>query len=103
LGRHNIKCVAIPPTKISGFLPKFNDDLGLRTPGIYSIPCKCGNVYIGQTEKTTGNRIKEHQHNTRLLQTYKSALWNIACNMTIKSCSRIKKFSPRYGTLNVLL
>jgi hypothetical protein len=48
LGRHNIKCIAIPPTKISDFLPKIKDDLGLRTPGIYSIPCECGKVYIGQ-------------------------------------------------------
>jgi hypothetical protein len=31
-------------------------------------------VYIGQTERTIENRIKEHQRNTRLLQTEKSAL-----------------------------
>jgi hypothetical protein len=74
LGRHNIKCIAIPPTKISDFLPKIKDDLGLRTPRIYSIPCECGKVYIGQTGRLIEYRIKEHQRNTRPLQTEKSAL-----------------------------
>jgi hypothetical protein len=31
-------------------------------------------VYTGQTGRTIENRIKEHQRNTRLLQTEKSAL-----------------------------
>jgi hypothetical protein len=52
LGRHNIKCTAVPPTKISGLLPKTKDDLGLRTPGIYSVPCECGKVYVGQTGRS---------------------------------------------------
>jgi len=74
LGNHNVKCIALPPTKITGFLPRTKDDLGLKTPGIYSIPCECGKVYIGQTGRTIENRIKEHQRNTRLLQIDKSAL-----------------------------
>jgi len=28
------------------------DALGLRTPGVYSIPCECGRVYIGQSGRT---------------------------------------------------
>ena len=74
MGRYNIKCVVIPPTKVSGFLPHTKDYLGLRTPGIYSIPSECGNIYIDQTGRSIESRIKECQRNTHLLQTDKSAL-----------------------------
>jgi hypothetical protein len=30
--------------KIFRYLPPVKDALGLRTPGIYSIPCECGKV-----------------------------------------------------------
>jgi hypothetical protein len=30
-------------------MPPNKDAPGLRTPGIYKIPCECGKVYIGQT------------------------------------------------------
>jgi hypothetical protein len=48
LARHNIKSVGLPPKNLSGFLRPVKDDLGLMTPGVYSIPCECGQVYIGQ-------------------------------------------------------
>jgi hypothetical protein len=38
LTKHNIKSVAIPPRKISSYLPPVKDALGLKTPGIYRIP-----------------------------------------------------------------
>jgi hypothetical protein len=50
LAKHNIKSIAIPPKKISNYLPPVKDTVGLRTPGIYSIPCECGKVYIGQSD-----------------------------------------------------
>jgi hypothetical protein len=34
--------------------------LGLRTPGVYSIPWKCGQVCIGKTGRSIETRIKEH-------------------------------------------
>jgi hypothetical protein len=49
LAKHNIKCIALPPKKIFSYLPPVKDALGLRIPGIYSIPCECGRVYTGQT------------------------------------------------------
>jgi hypothetical protein len=49
LAKHNTKNVALPPRKISSYFPPAKDALGLRTPGIYSIPCECGRVYIGQS------------------------------------------------------
>jgi hypothetical protein len=38
LAKHNIKSVGLLPRKISSFLHPVKDDLGLRTPGVYSIP-----------------------------------------------------------------
>jgi hypothetical protein len=48
--------------------------LGLRTPGIYSIPCECGRVYIGQSGRSVQLRIKEHNRHIRLAQPDKSAV-----------------------------
>jgi predicted GIY-YIG superfamily endonuclease len=73
LAKHNIKCVGLPPTKISSLLLPAKDDLGLRTPGVYSLPCKCGQVYIGQTWFYR-NRIKEHHRHIRLGSPVKSAM-----------------------------
>jgi hypothetical protein len=60
LTKHNIKSVALPPRKIFSYLPPVKDALGLRTPGIYSITCECGKVYIGQSGRSIQLRIKEH-------------------------------------------
>ncbi|PNF14479.1 hypothetical protein B7P43_G18379 [Cryptotermes secundus] len=49
LSRHNIKSVGLPPKKLSSFLRSVKDSLELRTSGVYTIPCECGKVYIGQT------------------------------------------------------
>jgi hypothetical protein len=48
------------------------DAVGLKTPVIYSIPCECGKVYIGQTGRSMQIRIKEHEIHLRLAQTEKS-------------------------------
>jgi hypothetical protein len=49
LATPNVKCFVLSPRMISSLLRPAKDDLGLRTPGFYSIPCECGQVYIGQT------------------------------------------------------
>jgi hypothetical protein len=74
LSRHNIKSGALPPKKICGFLWLVKDAIGFKTPGVYSMPCKCARVYNGQTGRSTDIRIKKHEHNIRLLQLDKSAL-----------------------------
>jgi hypothetical protein len=74
LAKHNIKSVALPPRKIASYLPPFKETIGLRTPGIYSIPCECGKVYIGQSGRTIQHRIKEHSRHIRLAQPDKSAI-----------------------------
>jgi hypothetical protein len=65
LAKHNIKSIALPPKKISNYLPPVKDAVALRTPGIYSIPCECGMVYIEQRGIHTNS-------NQRAQQTYKT-------------------------------
>jgi hypothetical protein len=48
--------------------------LGLKTPGVYSILCECGQVYIGQTGRSIYTRIKEHHQHIRLAHPDKSAV-----------------------------
>jgi len=48
LAKQNIRSVRLLLRKISSLLHPVKDDLGLRTPEVYSIPCKCSQVYIGQ-------------------------------------------------------
>jgi hypothetical protein len=48
LAKHNIKSVALPPRKIFSYFPPIKDALGLRMLGVYSIPCECSRVCIGQ-------------------------------------------------------
>ena len=57
LAKHKIKSIALPPRKISNYLPQVKDAVGLKTPGIYSIPCECGKVYIGQSGRSIHLRI----------------------------------------------
>jgi len=73
LAKH-IKSVALPPRKIFSYLPPVKDALGLRTSGIYSIPCECARVYIGQSGRSVQLRIKEHNRHIRLAQPDKSAV-----------------------------
>jgi predicted GIY-YIG superfamily endonuclease len=74
LAKHNIKSVALPPRKIFSYFQPVKDVLGLRTPGIYSIPCEFGRVYIGQSSRSIQLRIKEHNRHVRVAQPDKSAV-----------------------------
>jgi hypothetical protein len=65
LAKHNIKCVGLLPRKISSLLCPVKDNLEARTVGVYSIPCKCGQVYIGKTVRSTKTRIKGHHWHIR--------------------------------------
>jgi hypothetical protein len=55
-------------------MPPTKDAPGLRTPGIYKIPCECGKVYVGQSGRSIQLRIKEHERHIRLAQPDKSAV-----------------------------
>jgi hypothetical protein len=74
LARQNIECVFLPPRKISSLFRPAKDDLRLRTPGVYSIPFECDQVYIGKTGRSIEIRKKEHHLHIRLGHPVKSAV-----------------------------
>ena len=74
LNRYNVKTIHLPPPKLRQQLVKVKDPLGLKTPGVYEIPCECGKSYIGETSRTIETRTKEHQRHLRLAQPEKSAV-----------------------------
>jgi hypothetical protein len=59
LAKHNSKSVGLPLRKISSFLHPVKDDLGLRTPGVYSISCECGQAYIRPKSNYMDRLIRE--------------------------------------------
>jgi hypothetical protein len=60
LAKHNIKCVGLLPRKISSLLRPVKDNVEARTVEVYSIPCKCDQMYIGKTVRSIQTRIKGH-------------------------------------------
>jgi hypothetical protein len=50
--------VGLPHMKLSSLFCPVKDHLGLRTPGVYRIPCECDRVYIGQTGRSVDIRLK---------------------------------------------
>jgi hypothetical protein len=72
LTKYNIKTVHVPKKKNRQLLRTAKDDLGLKIPGVYHIPCECGKVYIGQTGRSIEARCKEHMRHIRLDQPEKS-------------------------------
>jgi hypothetical protein len=74
LAKHNIKSVALPPKRLSSYLPPVKETLDLSTPGIYSNPWECGKVYFGQSGRSIQLRIKEQSRHIRLAQPDKSAV-----------------------------
>lgn len=74
LHKNNIKTIHMPPPKVRQWVRPVKDSLGLRTPGIYEVPCQCGAVYIGQTGRTIEARCNEHKRCIRLGYPEKSAV-----------------------------
>jgi hypothetical protein len=58
--QRSLKAVCLHPKRLSGFLGSVKDDLALKTPRVYSIPCECGNVYIGQTGRSIKTPSEPH-------------------------------------------
>jgi hypothetical protein len=74
LAKYNIKTVHIPRKKNIHMLRPVKDDLGLKVPGMYRIPCECGKVYVGQTGRSIEARCKAHMRHVCLKQPDKSAV-----------------------------
>jgi hypothetical protein len=60
--------------KLYSLFRPVKNHLGLRTPGVYRIPCECGRVYIGQTGCSVDIKLNEHQRHIRLQLPGKSAV-----------------------------
>lgn len=56
LAKHSIRTIHIPARRNIHMLGTVKDNLGLKVPRIYRIPCKCGKVYVEQTGKTNETR-----------------------------------------------
>lgn len=81
LRKFDIKTIHLPPPKIKQLIRPVKDNLGLKTAGVYRIPCECGKQYIGHTGRTVEVRCKEHARNIRLFYPDKSAVAEHAINM----------------------
>jgi hypothetical protein len=79
-----IKTVHVPVKKSRQLLRTAKEDLGLKIPGVYRIPCECGKVYIGQTGRSIDTRCKEHIRHIRLDQPEKSAVAEHSINAVHK-------------------
>jgi hypothetical protein len=91
LSKHNIKTVGLPLRKHYSFLCPVKDHLALKTPGVYSIPCECKKVYIGQTEWSIQTTVKEHQRHICLAHPEKSAV--AEHNLNVGHCIQLHNIS----------
>jgi hypothetical protein len=73
--------VGLPPKKILCFLRPVKDDLGIKKPGVHSVPCEFDQVYIEQTGPYIEKRIKDHPRHIRLQHPDKSAVAEHSINL----------------------
>jgi hypothetical protein len=66
--------------KLSSLFCPVKDHLGLRTPGVYRIPCECNRFYVGKTGHSVDIRLKEHRRHIQLEHLDKSAIAEYSIN-----------------------
>ena len=81
LNRAGVKTFYSRSAKLRDILSHPKDPLPKdHAPCVYSIPCSCGEQYIGQTKRPLKVRLSEHQAATRKGKKEHSALAEHACN-----------------------
>ena len=72
----NIRTVFRSGPTLRGLLTKVKDPLPIKKQAnvVYEVPCTCGQVYIGETRRRLGTRLKEHRDTCRKGLTDKSAV-----------------------------
>ncbi|XP_033110305.1 uncharacterized protein LOC117111499 [Anneissia japonica] len=75
LNSANIRVYHSAPNKLQGILHTHKDKPSHNNrPGVYKIPCECGKVYIGETDRDLNTRLKEHQGHGRRGEYQKSSI-----------------------------
>ena len=76
LQQQGVRTVFKSDTTLRSYLVRPKDSLepGKQEGVVYRIPCECGKVYIGETEKAMQDRIKEHDRDIQLAHTQTSAV-----------------------------
>jgi hypothetical protein len=66
---------------------------------VYSVPWKCGKVYIGQTGRSIQTRVKEHERHICLEQPNKPAVAECGINLghSIQLQDTIFSTKPKYS------
>jgi len=61
LKKKKIKTIFCPPNSLRNLLDKAKDPINPKLrKGVYSFPCSCEDVYIGETGRSIQTRLKEH-------------------------------------------
>jgi hypothetical protein len=90
----------MPIKKNRQLLRTAKDDLGLKIPGVYCIPCECGKVYIGHTGRFIEARCKEHMRHIRLSQPEKSVVAEYSINTGHKVDFNVSVFGRASGYMD---
>jgi predicted GIY-YIG superfamily endonuclease len=70
------------------------DNLGIKTPDVYSVPCEHSQDYVGQTGHYVETRLKEHQWHINLEHPDKSDMAKHSMSSAIKYHSRTAASYP---------
>jgi hypothetical protein len=73
--------------------------MGLKTRGVYCIPCECGKVYVGQSGHTIETRVEEHQWHIRQSHPDRSAVAEHSINHDHKIRFQVRQILAR--SLNI--
>ena len=75
LKRNKIQAFFTPPNTIRNMVDSLKDPINPKTyKGVYSIPCSCEKLYIGETGRSMETRFKEHSAHLRHDRHKKSTL-----------------------------